>query len=101
MPTARPSIVASVGATDDTSTTSDSAVMPVTPMPTPTSAVSSGRPAAPREPRRRGAAREPVAGGVADLVRGHGVDHVAEADALVLGERARLERVADAGDVGG
>ncbi len=50
MPTASPIISASTGVLALRSTTPDSAVMPAMPMPTPTSAVSRGSPAAISEP---------------------------------------------------
>ncbi len=50
MATARPSIVASIGAVDDRVMIPLRALMPVSPMPTPTSALMRGRPAAMSEP---------------------------------------------------
>ena len=50
MPTARPSIVARIGAVEPRSTKPVAIVMPETPMPTPMSAVTSGMPAASSDP---------------------------------------------------
>ena len=51
MATASPSIVARIGAVADNETSPLSALMPVRPMPTPISALISGRPAAIMEPK--------------------------------------------------